>query len=345
MHIKSNFNGLMEISGILLSLILLFSFDLYAVTDSDGRVAFTRGGWAGARYIAMGKTAESVVDDIYSIYWNPAGLRELLQKQSLTPDEIKQRAESGAIDSITEKDLTNFSEKEYSRLFVETGASCTLLDPDKDAGFAGIAFSAFKGVLGIGYYGNYLKYPKDAEDNSIKGKNSLSSAAYLSYGGGTGVASLGMSLKTIYVDNVKARYYGLGADLGMQIELIPLVKIGIVVQDIGTGLKPAKNYDNTGSRYDFTYPVVKIGASVTDRSSDFIVAVSGIRKLEENDFKINFGFQYNIFKFSSLYLGVSSSAFTTGISLKFFNMDITYAFMYDKEDFGYSNTLSFTLII
>jgi hypothetical protein len=345
MQIKFNFKGLIEISGILFLFILFFHLDLYAVTDSDGRVAFTRGGWAGGRYIAMGKTAESVVDDVYSIYWNPAGLRELLHKQTLTSDEIKKRAESGAIDSITEKDLTNFSEKEYSKLFVEIGASCTLLDPDNEAGFAGIAFSVFNGVLGIGYYGNYIKYPKDAEVNSLKGKDSLSSAAYLSYGGGTGVASLGMSLKTIYVDNVNTRYYGLGADLGMQIELIPLVKIGIVVQDIGTGLKPAKNYDNTASRYDFTYPVVKIGASVTDRSSDFILAVSGIRKLEENGFKINFGFQYNIFKFTSLYLGVSSSALSTGISLRFLNMDILYAFMYDKEDYGYSNTLSFALFI
>ncbi len=318
---------------------------LYAGSESDSRVAFTRGGWAGARYVAMCKTAESVTDDVYSIYWNPAGLRELLHKQTLTSDEIQKRAESGQIDTITEKDLTNFSEKEYSKLFVETGISYTLLDPENKAGFAGIAFSAFKGVLGIGYYGNYIKYPDKDVNNTTRGKEDLSSAAYLSYGAGTGVASLGMSLKTIYVNIAEKKYYGFGADLGMQVELIPLVKIGIVVQDIGTGLKPAKNYDNTDSGYDFSYPVVKIGASVTDRSSDFTAAVSGIRELEENDFKINFGFQYNIFKFSSIYLGVNSSAFTTGISLKFFNLNLSYAFMYDKEEFGYSNTLSLTLLI
>jgi hypothetical protein len=345
MKIKFNISGSF-VTAITLSLVILFLCPyLYALSDSDSRVAFTRSGWAGARYVAMCKTGEAVADDVYSIYWNPAGLRELLHKQSLTSDEIKKKAESGDIDTITEKDLTNFSEKQYSRLIAEIGVSCTLLDPDTDAGFVGIAFSAFSGVLGLGYYGTYLKYPDNIENNNLKGKNNLSSVAYLSYGAGTGVASLGMSLKSIYVDIANNKYYGAGADVGMQVELIPLVKIGIVVQDIGTGLKPAKDYENTGSKYDFTYPVVKIGASVTDRSSYFTAAVSGIRKLDENGFKINFGFQYNIFKFSSIYLGVNKSAFTTGISLRFFDMDISYAFVYDNEEFGYSNTLSLTLLI
>jgi hypothetical protein len=320
-----------------------FNKNLYAENAADSRVAFTRGGWAGARYIAMGKAADVVADDVYSIYWNPAGLRELLHKEAITSEEIKKRAESGQIDNITEKDLTSFSEEEYSKPFFQIGASCSLLDSNNEAGFAGVAFGVFNGVLGLGYYGKRSKNP--APDASAKDSDNLASAGYFSYGMGVGAASIGLTFKTLYVDAKNIKYYGLGADAGMQIELVPLVKMGIVVQDIGTGLKPAKNYENTGSKYNFAYPVVKIGASVTDRSSNFIAAVSGIRKLEEDGYKINFGFQYNIIKYSSLYLGVSSSSFSTGISLRFLNMDITYAFLYDKNDFKYSNTLSFTLVI
>ena len=318
--------------------------NLFAENNTLTNAAFTRGGWAGARYTAMGKAAEAIVDDVYSIYWNPAGLRELKQKEALTPEEIRKKVSEGDIDSITEKDLTRFSEDEYTGIFVQVGISTVLLDQDSAVGFAGTAFSFFKGVLGLGYYGWYLK--NDGEEASgtdpDNDEKHLASAGYLSYGQGLGAASVGFSLKPVYVDMGEMKFYGLGADLGLQVELIPLVKIGIVMQDIGSGLKPAKNYENTSSEYDFISPTVRLGASITNRSSDFILAVSGIRKLDEGDFDVNFGFQFNAFKFSSLYLGVSSTIFSSGVSVRFLGMDFTYAFLYDNEDFGYTNMLSVT---
>ena len=329
-------------------ILFLFVFsaeiNLFAENNTLTNAAFTRGGWAGARYTAMGKASEAIVDDVYSIYWNPAGLRELKQKEALTPEEIQKRVYEGDIDSITEKDLTRFSEDEYTGIFVQVGLSTVLLDEDNAVGFAGTAFSFFKGVLGIGYYGWYWKNTGEEDSGTDSGKDAkyLASAGYLSYGQGFGVASVGFSLKPVYVDLEDTKYYGFGADIGMQVELIPLVKIGIVVQDIGSGLKPAENYENTSSKYDFISPTVRLGASVTNRSSDFILAVSGIRKINENDFDVNFGFQFNAFKFSSLYLGVSSTLFSSGISIRFLGMDLSYAFLYDNEDFGYTNMLSVT---
>jgi hypothetical protein len=117
------------------------------------------------------------------------------------------------------------------------------------------------------------------------------------------------------------------------------------VQDIGTGLKPAKNYSNTSNKYDFAYPSFKLSASVTNRASDITAAVSGIKKLEQEKFEMNFGFQYNILKNGSIYLGLNNSLFSTGFSLRFINMEITYAFSFDKIDLGYNNMISLTLVI
>ncbi|MFH0976424.1 MAG: hypothetical protein V1874_11645 [Spirochaetota bacterium] len=340
--------SILKISYIIFLMILVFkNMNVYAENDAGTRASYTRGGWAGARYVAMGKAAEVVVDDVYSIYWNPAGLRELLQKGALTSEEIKGRAASGNIDSISEKDLVKFSEDEYPKTFVQIGVSSAVLDADREAGFAGIAFNVFKGVMGIGYYGIQSRNieSRDESGNYIKDINYTGSVGYLSYGWGTGVASLGFSLKGLYETIGETRYYGCGADIGTQIELIPLVKMGFVIQDIGTGLKPVKNYDDTKNEYSFAYPTVKIGASVTNRASDMIIAITGIKKLEQERFEANLGFQYNILKNASVYLGLNDSLFSSGFSLRFANMNITYAFSFDKIDFGYNNTLSLTLLI
>jgi hypothetical protein len=328
-------------------LLLIFAGKVFAENDAGSRASFTRGGWAGARYVAMGKASEIIVDDVFSIYWNPAGLRELKQKESLTSEDIKKRASSGDINSITEKDLTRFSEEEYSKSFVQIGISSAVLNADREAGFAGAAFNLYNGVFGVGYYGiqsrNIESY--DENGNFVKDMDYLASTGFLSYGWGMGVASLGLSLKVLYERVGDTGYYGLGSDIGTQIELIPLVRIGFVVQDIGTGLKPAKNYDNTSNKYEFAYPSFKLSASITNRASDIIAAVSGIKKLEQEKFEMNFGFQYNILKNTSLYLGLNNSLFSTGFSLRFINTEITYSFSFDKIDLGYNNMLSLTLVI
>ena len=335
-------------SAFFIIFVIFFAFELFAENDAgSSRASFTRGGWAGARYTAMGKAAEVIVDDVYSIYWNPAGLRELLNKESLSQEEIKKRATSGDISTITEKDLTRFSEEQYSKNIVQIGVSSAILAVEREAGFAGVAFNLFNGVFGIGYYGIQSRNieARDTSGEYQKDLNYMASVGYISYGWGIGVTSVGLSFKMLHEKIGDIEYYGMGSDLGTQIELIPLVKIGFVVQDIGTGLKPVKKYDNIENKYDFAYPVLKLSASLTNRASDLIVAISGIKKLEQEKFEVNLGLQYNILKYSSIYLGLNNSLFSTGISIKLFNMDITYAFSFDKIDLGYNNMLSLTLVI
>lgn len=334
----------------LLAGIIIFSvcsMDLYAADDAGSRASFTRGGWAGARYVAMGKAAEVIVNDVYSIYWNPAGLRELKETNNLTEEEIKKKASTGDVDSITEDDLTRFSEEEYSTFYFQAGISSAIIDIEREAGFAGIAFNVPVGIAGIGLYSIQSRDIESWDDqgNYIKDLDYSAYAGYLSYGWGSGVASIGISLKGLYEKIGNYNYYGGGADLGTQIELVPLVKVGFVIQDIGSGLKPVDKYENIEDRYDFASPSLKLSASITNRTSDFIVAITGIKKLEQEKYEVNVGCQYNVIRQVSIYLGLNEALFTSGISAKLYEIDVAYAFSLDKIDLGYNNIISISIAI
>ena len=77
---------------LVLSLILLNSgLDLFA-RGTGSRASFNRNAWiAGAKYAAMGSTGVVTSDDVYSIYWNPAGLTELKIKSRLTSEFINDK--------------------------------------------------------------------------------------------------------------------------------------------------------------------------------------------------------------------------------------------------------------
>ena len=58
--------------------------------NAGSRGSYSRAGWAGARYTAAGMTGEVLSDDVFAIYWNPAGLSEL-KKKRLTETEIREK--------------------------------------------------------------------------------------------------------------------------------------------------------------------------------------------------------------------------------------------------------------
>ena len=165
-------------------------------SGAGSRGAYTRGGWVGAEYVAMGRTAEVLCDDVYSIYWNPAGLTELRYTQLTTEKEIKEKAEKGRVDDISEDDLIRFSEEEKS-FSVQVGVTGALLDAGRTAGFVGAAINLPVGVFGIGAYTIFSTGIDRRDYNGVKtGELTYAgSACYLSYGVSLGVASLGVTAK------------------------------------------------------------------------------------------------------------------------------------------------------
>lgn len=315
-------------------------------SDAGSRGSYTRGGWVGAEYVGMGRAAEVVADDVFSIYWNPAGLVELKGKVRLTEKEILDKARRGNAGDISEQDLLNFSEKKNNKNVFQIGTSAAMLDAERDAGFAGVAFNAYEAVVGIGLYsitstgideydesGNYL-------GNDLK---YIGSAAYLSLGWAAGISNIGVSIKGLYERIADAEYTGAGVDIGVQVSMLPFLKIGFVVQDMGSGFYPMESSDGIESKYQFASPSLKFGGAITS-DTGFTIAVTGIKKLEQEKFQLNAGIRYRLMKPVNIYLGLNDSNFSSGVMIKIKRVLVSYAFTIDKIDYGYNNIASVTIL-
>jgi len=325
-------------------ILLLFIAAAGYAENAGSRGSYTRGGWAGAEYAAAGMTGEVLADDVFSIYWNPAGLTELRVRKKLTESQITEKAKQGNIDDITEEDLLNFSESDANRLFFNIGASYTKLDIEREAGFAGCAFNFFKGVIGTGLYSITSSDIETRDDNgALTGTQNYSgSEGFLSYAIQWNIISFGVSVKGYYESIGESTYSGAGADAGFQIFLLPFIKLGVMVRDAGGFLQPQDATDSE-NRYDFFSPQIKTGIAFLS-DAGVKIALSGSKKLEQSEFEYGVGVEYDISEFLTVTMGLADNYFSAGFILKVMDMDLSYAINYDKIDFGYNNTVSLALL-
>ncbi len=316
-----------------------------AYADNAGsRGSYTRGGWAGARYAAAGMTGEVLADDVFSIYWNPAGLSELKTKSKLSETQIREKARSGDIDDITEEDLLNFSDEQYSKLFFSIGASYTSLDIERDAGFSGVAFNAFGGVMGAAFFSITSGDIETRDETGIlTGKDDYSgSVAYLSYSKQKNIIAFGFTLKGYYESIGEYSYYGIGSDIGAQIYILPFLKIGIMIRDLGSFLTPEEE-EYSEEQYDFFMPEIKVATELIS-DAGIRVAFSGSRKLEQSDFEYGVGVEFDLNSWVMLSAGLCDGYFSTGVTLKMAGIDVAYALNFDSIDYGYNNTVSVAVL-
>jgi hypothetical protein len=332
------------ITCAVMALSLLLASAEAMASGAGSRGAYSRGGWVGAHYVAMGRTGEVLCDDAYSIYWNPAGLSELRYTQVTTEKEIREKAEKGKLDDITEDDLIRFSEQEKS-FSAQVGITGALLDVGRNTGFVGVAFNLPTGVLGIGGY-TLVSDSIDRRDYTGVKTGSLTyagTACYLSYGASLGVASLGFTVKGLWEKLGNTNYAGGGLDIGTQVYVLPFLKIGFVVQDLGAGLYPIEERLGVRKTYDLEYPTLRLGiALITNRN--FTISVSGIKHLEQKTFSYGVGVRYDIVKYVSIFLGMQDLAFSTGVALHLKQFDLSYAFTIDSINYGYNHVISTSIL-
>ena len=295
-------------------------------SGAGSRAAYIRGGWVGADYVAMGRTAEVLCDDVYSTT-KPAGSPSANAGHQ---EGDRDKAEKGRVDDISEDDLIRFSEEEKS-FSVQLGVTGALLDEDRTTGFVGAAINLPVGVFGIGAY-TIVSTGIDRRDYSGVKTGELTyagSACYLSYGVSLGVASLGVTAKGLWEKLGNTNYVGGGVDIGTQVYVLPFLKIGFVVQDLGAGLYPVEQRYGVRKTYDLGYPTLRLGiALITNRN--FTLSVSGIR--------------YDIVKYVSIFLGMQDLAFSTGAAIHVSQFDVSYAFTIDNINYGYNHVVSMQLL-
>lgn len=322
-----------------------------AASDAGSRASYLRGNLAGARYVAMGQCGEALADDVYSIYWNPAGLVRLKARTRLTPEEILDRARAGEANRITENELLSFSEPASEGNAVQVGLSGAMLDVDRNAFFGGAAFGLFGGVAGVGINStistkseSYYAYDENNRPLGRRGNTVYAgSAAYLSYGFGLGITSFGFSLKGLYERIANYSYAGAGLDAGVQVSVLSFLRFGAVIQDMGTGLVPVNGGSELKKKYDLAMPSFRISGLITN-DAEFTLVFGMNKKFEQDKLTFCFGVQYDVWKYLSLAAGINGVNFSAGATIKIRKFELSYAFVFDGIDDGANHVLSASML-
>lgn len=331
---------------LVVAMVLAWGQGLYADFGGGSRASFTRVPLAGAKYMALGGAAEAVVDDVYSLYWNPAGLANITARKRLSSDEIKKKARAGKIDEINEESLLKFSEDEAGRRVVEIGTSGVIMDQERYGAFAGVAFNLGPGVMGIGGSSIFsVGIPSyDTGGVSTGTTQYVAAMALVAYGWTMDIVSLGFTFKILYEDIADYRYMGFGLDAGVRVQILPILEVSLVIQDIGTGLFPLEEATGVNMTYDLGMPVVRGGVALRTESG-FTVSASIIKKIDYDEVSYGIGLAYSPHEVITLYLGLTDLNITTGMSLRFRGFDISYGFSMDGIDDGFNHMVSLTLLL
>jgi hypothetical protein len=201
------------------------------------------------------------------------------------------------------------------------------------------------GIAGIGFYNIMsLGIEKYDEIGDPQGETHYTAGMVnLSYARSMGVANFGATIKGLYERIADVNYMGAGADIGIQVYVLPFIKVGFAVQDLGAGLMPAGKQEDIETRYDLASPMLRLGVAViSDAGLTFAVGMS--RKLERDDYAFSGGVQYDLARYVSIYLGVSDASFAAGLTTRFLNTTVSYALTFDNIDNGVNNIVSLSLL-
>ncbi len=315
--------------------VTIFSNSLFADTDNINTL-YARKGFVGAKYTAMGHCAEAIVNDVFAIYWNPAGLTGL-KEQNLNND-----AKNGN-DAISDSELINFTD-ESEKNFFTLGLSAARIGKSDKAGYAGAAFSFFNNILGIAIYSVNCEYQTEEDENIEQAENDfqgqmgiLSYAFPLSENIATGI-----SCKYYYQKIEEYSYQGIGGDFGLQMDLFPFIKTGLVVQNIGSGLKQIDNPEKN-KEYEYNKPLAAISLAYLSFNSKLIISTGVIRDFEIKETKFKIGASYNFYKYLYISMGYINDTFSGGLSIKNNMVDFAYSISYDNDMDQYNNILSLLL--
>ncbi|MDA3899565.1 MAG: hypothetical protein PF637_03490 [Spirochaetes bacterium] len=322
----------------------LFSTSLHG--ESTGvRGAFSRSGLVGAHNVAMGTAVEAISNDVFSIYWNPAGLTHLRRRKRSIREDVRINLHENKINKISERDLELLSD-DTPKFFFQIGSSATILQAEREAAFIGGAFNIYNAVLGIGAFGIYSDDIDTYNESGTHTGNTAYQAgvSYFSFAYPTEYASIGITAKGLYENIDHTNYAGSAFDIGIQTDFIPLIQIGFVVQDVGIGLLRANQLDNARDEYEFGKPVFRFNVAILSRTANMTVSAGLIKKFEDEGSEFKFGVKYDLFSNVSFLLGVKESLFSTGCIFTVFNSDFAYALSVDNIDLGYNHTVSFAYL-
>jgi opacity protein-like surface antigen len=324
---------------IILSLLAIAVFAGIANADSNVKgitsMQFLKMG-VGARPIGMGEAFVAGANDINSIYWNPAGLIEINDRQATFMQNFW-------FEGINAEYLA------YAQPIEKTEK--LKLTKDRKAGEITGKNKEKVGAVGLSFtYVGYGSIPRTYEDGSGNYDSGRSigtfSASDLCFGFVGAIklgnaASAGLNLKILSSTIETYSSFGIALDAGIIYALTDNLKIGIMAQNLGT----ATPYDTE----TILLPTnLKIGASydIMNTKMNKLCALVDVNIPTDNLISLNAGVEYsynNLFSVRFGYKGSDPAGITVGGGTKISNFLIDYAFV-PYGELGNSHRISVTAL-
>ena len=282
--------------------------NIFAIGSSGASAFVFLNNGFGARATGMGKAFVAVADDVTSIYWNPAGLTAIKQREAI------------AMHSSLFSNLVFYDALGYSQYFDGIG----------NVGFGFVTLN----VPGIKHYDN----SGEPGDNFIDSENAL----FLSYAYKYNkLLSVGGSLKTIFHKIYKYSAVGFALDAGATYKFIYDLKFGAAIENfLSTGLK----FNAPGASRSYAYPKIRIGASYTGLRETLLSI--GIDQQMKGPFNYYLGAEYDIFQYFDFDFkvrgGFDNERITGGLGITYqqYIFDYSYAYSLSNNFLGNSHRIS-----
>lgn len=271
----------------------------------------------GARAVAMGESYAGIADDIYAVYWNPAGLNNLTKNEFSAMhaewlQDIRYEYASLAL-RLDEKSVCAFS---LGGLYLSGMERRTILEKPEDSA------SSYTDIFGASDFLAVVSY-------STKINESL---------------TLGVNLKGILESLDIYSGFTAAVDAGALYQACPNVKVGMVLQNLGPSL--------TIRQQGYWLPLnIKIGVGfvipewrltgafdINQPIDDFTKFSAGFEYNYENTIFLRTGYRYRWTDPDLAQL----SGLTAGIGLRLSEYQLDYAFV-PFGDLGSTHRISFTV--
>ena len=299
-------------------------------------------GWVGARAVGLGRMPDAIINDVYSIYWNPAGLADLPTTSFASKRGSDDRLAKESYATPPMNDLTSFSDGETRENTFEVGLSGAGLNLNGGAGFAGIAIRLFSGVMGIGGYGFEARRIGlyDDDERLLRKIDYTASAAQCSYGWKMGVTTMGVSLKYLREQAATDHYETGSADIGLQAEVFPLIRLAMVLKDLGPGFRHIEGLEELDDVRAFGAPGIRLSAAVTLPTIDASIVFGAGRPFAMPEYDIGAGIEYQICDAVAVAIGYSTHFVTGSLLFRIGGCSLSYAYAYDPVNHGHNHVVS-----
>ncbi|MBU1488094.1 PorV/PorQ family protein [bacterium] len=270
-----------------LLILLVISLPSNAYATGEAGAQFLKIG-VGAKASAMGEAFVGVADDATAIYWNPAGLTRIRSVELLG--------------------MQNFYLMDMGYQYVAA------------------ALPSRYGSLGAAIaYSSSGEIPRYENFQHIGEYTAYDAAVTIAYADRLNKAiSYGIALKMIRQKIEEEKATGFAADIGLlyKVEFIKGMKTGLLVQNLGPGIKFIEEQDPLPQN-------VKLGIGYERGPFTFAVDLG---KPKDNDFKVNLGGEFSIKDILALRAGYNSAnSYSAGLGLRWQKVSIDYAYVPYKD--------------